>query len=341
MKAVQAHEPGRLEAVEIPEPQPAGDQAIVEVHYVGVCGTDMHAYRGSHPFVTYPRVLGHELSGVVAEVQRATPLPDGLQVGDPVIVEPYMNCGTCHMCRDGRPNACLHLKVLGVHIDGAMTRRIAVRADKLHRVPAGLSLRDAALAEPLGIGFHATARGRICPGQKVFVIGSGTIGRAALAGARQAEASVAISELIPVRIDAARRLGAELALDAADPAKMHRALLDWTAGKGPDVVVEAVGLPETIQQAFDLVRPGGTVVLVGMSNLPVSLLTKPIMAKELNIHASRNSTAVLDALLAALAGRQINADSFISHEIDLTDAPKVIPDMCENPQRYLKVLVKV
>ncbi len=122
---------------------------------------------------------------------------------------------------------------------------------------------------------------------------------------------------------------------------MIESLNEWTAGKGPDVVVEAAGTPETIQQAFDLARPGGTVVLVGMTNLPVALLTRPIMAKELDAYASRNSTAVLDGLLAALAGRRIDADPFISQEIRLADAPQVIPDMCENPHRYLKVLVSV
>lgn len=340
MNGVLAPRPGELGIADIVEPRPADDQAVIEVRYIGVCGSDMHAYKGTHPFVTYPRVLGHEISGILAAVPRdASLLRSGICVGDPVIVEPYINCGVCHMCQAGRPNACLQLKVLGVHIDGAMTRYIAVRADKILRIPDGLSLRDAALAEPLGIGFHAVNRGRIQKGQTVFVIGSGTIGRAVLAGARQAGARVAISELIEQRIDAARRLGAGLALNAADSAAMQTALLDWTAGKGPDVVIEAVGIPETIQQSFDIVRPGGAVVLVGMSNLPVPLLTKPIMAKELNVCASRNSTAVLDKILCTLAARRIDVDSFVSHEIPLADAPRIIPDMCENPYQYLKVLV--
>ncbi len=121
---------------------------------------------------------------------------------------------------------------------------------------------------------------------------------------------------------------------------MRRQLLDWTNGKGPDVVIEAAGTPETVQESFAIVRPGGTVVLVGMTNLPVPLATKPIMAKELSIYASRNSTGVLHELLTALAERRIDVDSFISQEIDLADAPRTIVDMCENPNDYLKVLVK-
>jgi L-gulonate 5-dehydrogenase len=342
MRAVLAEKAGRLRVVEIGEPRPAEDEALVEVRYIGVCGTDLHAYKGSHPFVTYPRVLGHEISGVLlAGPREGSLLPAGIRVGDPVIVEPYIHCRTCHMCRAGRANACLRLQVLGVHIDGAMTERIAVRADKVHRVPDGLSLRDAALAEPLGIGFHAVRRGMIGRGQTVFIIGSGTIGRSVLAGAKQAGAQVAISELIEARIEAARRAGADLALDAKDAARMQQELLRWTDGKGPDVVVEAVGIPETIQQAIDVARPGGVVVLVGMSNLPVPLVTKPIMAKELNVCASRNSTGVLGELLGALAAGQIKAEPFVSHEIGLADVPAVLPDMCENPYRYLKVLVKV
>lgn len=340
MKALQAAQPGTLAVVEIADPRPSNDEAVVEVHYVGICGTDMHAYKGSHPFVTYPRVLGHEISGVLVAPPRSATLPDGLAVGDNVVIEPYINCGACHMCAAGRPNACLQLKVLGVHIDGGMARRVAVRADKLFRVPEGLSLRDAAMAEPLGIGFHAVRRGGIGAGQKVFVIGSGTIGRAVLAGAMQAGARVAISELLAPRLEAARRLGAELVLDAADPAAMHRALLEWTGGKGPDVVVEAAGTPETVQQCFELARPGGVVALVGMTSLPVSLVTRPIMAKELNVYASRNSTGVLEPLLAALASRRIEAGAFVSHEIGLADAPRVILQMCEHPEQYLKVLVR-
>jgi L-gulonate 5-dehydrogenase len=341
MRAVQARQPGHLQLVDLPEPRPASDEAIIEIRCIGICGSDLHAYNGSHPFVTYPRVLGHECSGVLVEAPRGGGLPAEMKVGDGVVIEPYIHCRQCHMCRAGRPNACLQLKVLGVHVDGTMTERMAVRADKLHRVPEGLSLRSAALAEPLGVGFHAAGRGRIAAGQKVFVIGSGTIGRSVLAAAKQAGAFVAVSERIRRRIEAARRLGADLALDANDPGGMIESLNDWTAGKGPDVVVEAAGTPETIQQAFDLARPGGTVVLVGMTNLPVRLTTRPIMAKELDVYASRNSTGVLDGLLAALAGGRIDADSFISHEIRLADAPQAIPDMCENPDRYLKVLVRV
>lgn len=342
MKAVRAEQPGRLVVADVAEPAPGADEAVIEVRYIGVCGSDMHAHKGTHPFVTYPRVLGHEISGVLAaEPANKILLPGNIRVGDPVIVEPYINCRTCHMCRAGRPNACLELKVLGVHVDGGMTERIAVRADKLRRVPEGLSLRDAAMAEPLGIGFHAVRRGQIARGQKVLVIGAGTIGRAVMAGAKQAGATVAISELIARRIEVATRCGADLTLDATDPAKMQQALAEWTNGKEPDVVVEAAGTPETVQQCFALVRPGGTVVLVGMTNLPVTLATKPIMAKELNVYASRNSTGVLEELLAALAARTIDAEPFISHEITLSDAPRVIADMCERPQEYLKVLVKV
>jgi 2-desacetyl-2-hydroxyethyl bacteriochlorophyllide A dehydrogenase len=342
MKAILAEQAGRLGVVEIGEPQPTEEEALVEVHYVGLCGTDMHAYKGSHPFLTYPRVLGHEISGVLlAGPKEPQRLPTGIHVGDPVVVEPYINCRTCHMCRAGRTNACLQLKVLGVHIDGAMTQRIAVRADKVHRVPDGLSLRDAALAEPLGIGFHAARRGMVRAGQTVFIIGAGTIGRSVLAAAKQAGARTAISELIEQRIEAARRMGADLTLDAHDAAAMQRELLRWTDGEGPNVVIEAAGVPETVQQAIDAARPGGTVVLVGMTSLPVTLLTRPLMAKELNVYASRNSAAVLDELLAALAARRIAADSFVSHEIELSDVPAVLPDMCENPQRYLKVLVRV
>jgi len=352
MKAIQAIKPGELRLVDVPEPQPRDDEALIEVRYAGICGSDLHGYRGVHPFMTYPRLLGHEIAGVVLSAPRKAAAAAGqIKPGDRVIVEPYLNCRTCHMCQAGRTNACVGMQVIGVHVDGGMCERLAIRANKLHRVPEHVSLKHAALVEPLGIGFHAVQRGKIRPGQKVYIIGAGPIGLSVLAAAKMAGASVAISDLIDKRLGVARQLGAELALDAVDQAGLSSQLKDWTGGIGPDVVIEAAGrgpqiirgtqLPDTIVSAFEAVRPGGTVVLVGMKTQPVELVTRPIMAKELDVYASRNSVGLYGRILDALAAVQVRADALISHEIRLADVPEVIPAMCDDLAGYLKVLIRI
>jgi len=344
MRAIRVDSPGQITLCEAPVPEPAADEALVAVRYVGICGTDIHAYRGSHPFLTYPRILGHEIAGHV-EVPPSRP-PAGsqpLRSGDPVIVEPYINCNRCHMCLSDRYNACLNLQVLGVHRDGGMAEYVSVRADRIHKVPDGLDLSRAVLTEPLSVGAHAVRRSGIdaCNDRSVLVIGAGPIGLAAVAACRLQDARVAVTDLIESRLERARALGAELCLRADDREELAKALLEWTAGIGPRCVIEAVGLPETIQQACLLVRAGGTVVLVGMTNRQLNFATNIIMAKELDIYASRNSLQMFGHILQAMLTGRIDPEPFISHIVDLEQVPDLIPDMARKPADYLKVLVKV
>ena len=171
MRAIVCAEPGRLERIEWPAPEPAPGLVAVDVKAVGICGTDFHILEGTHPFLAYPRVMGHELSGIVVGGAGSADLAPGT----PVVINPYLSCGHCVACRKGKPNCCATLKVLGVHIDGGMCERILVPEENLY--PAGdLSLRDAAMIEFQAIGAHAVHRSALVKGDRVLVVGAGPIG---------------------------------------------------------------------------------------------------------------------------------------------------------------------
>jgi len=172
MLHIVLEKPGQFAAIDLPEPAAVPGTALVRVHRIGVCGTDLHAFAGKQPFFTYPRVLGHELG---VEVIDPGDEPSGLKVGDRCSVEPYLNCGHCIACRRGKPNCCTSLQVMGVHTDGGMCERILMPEGNLY--PADdLSFRDAAMVEFLAIGAHAVWRSEIKPGDRVLVVGAGPIG---------------------------------------------------------------------------------------------------------------------------------------------------------------------
>ena len=201
MLQVTLQTPGQLVAADAGLPTAAAGEALVRVHRVGVCGTDLHAFRGRQPFFSYPRVLGHELGVEVVE-------PGGsgeIRRGDRCAVEPYLNCGSCIACRTGRPNCCTSLSVLGVHQDGGMREVIAVPARKLHRSDR-LSYEQLALVETLAIGAHAVERATLEPGEFALVIGAGPIGVSVVQFARAAGAKVAVVDTSTARLDLCRRL---------------------------------------------------------------------------------------------------------------------------------------
>ncbi|HLV80692.1 MAG TPA: alcohol dehydrogenase catalytic domain-containing protein, partial [Chthonomonadaceae bacterium] len=180
----------------VPKPQIGAEEALVRIRRIGVCGTDLHAFRGRQPFFSYPRVLGHELSGEIAEI---TPNARGLAVGERVAIEPYLACGTCRPCRSGRYNCCARLEVLGVHRDGGMQEWLAVPVRLLHASPT-LSLEQLALVETLGIGYHAVERGAPAAGEWVVVVGAGPIGLAVMQFALVAGAQVIAVDRLPSRL---------------------------------------------------------------------------------------------------------------------------------------------
>jgi threonine dehydrogenase-like Zn-dependent dehydrogenase len=249
--------------------------------------------------VTYPRVPGHEIAGVVEAV--GAEVPDTVRAGAAVTVVPYTACGACAACRRGRVNTCRHNRTLGVQRDGAMTALVAVPWTAVLEAD-GLSPSALALVEPLSVGAHAVARGRVAPGDVVAVLGTGAVGLGAVAAAARAGATVVAVDVDDRKLDTARRAGATHALNSRATA-LHEQLHELTGGDGPDVVIEAVGHPETFVAAVAEVAVAGRVVFIGYAKAPVTFDTTLFVRKELDVLGSRNATAadfreVIDLLRA-------------------------------------------
>lgn len=336
MRAIVCPEPGRLERVERPMPEPAPGLVAVDVKAVGICGTDFHILEGTHPFLAYPRVMGHELSGVVAG-GAASP---ELAPGTPVVINPYLSCGHCVACRKGKPNCCATLEVLGVHIDGGMCERILVPEENLY--PAGgLSLRDAAMIEFQAIGAHAVRRAGIEKGDRVLVVGAGPIGVGAGIFARLAGGVVTLMDLSERRLAfLADQLGFGDAIVAGEGALAE--IDRVTGGDRYDIVLDATGSARAMEGSFAFVANGGTLVFVGVRNADITFSDPEFHRKEMTLKATRNATrADFDTVIAAVRAGHVPMDALNTHGGALDDLPAIMPAWLHAPELPLKAVVTV
>jgi 2-desacetyl-2-hydroxyethyl bacteriochlorophyllide A dehydrogenase len=338
MLTISLEAPGKFVALpDTPAPEVPAGHALVRVHRIGICGTDLHAYRGRQPFFNYPRILGHELG--VEVVEPGDPAA-GLARGDRCSVEPYLNCGRCVACRRGKPNCCTQLKVLGVHTDGGMRPLIAVPAHKLHR-SAVLSYDQLALVETLGIGAHAVERAEPASGEYVLVIGAGPIGLSVVQFAQAAGARVAVMDTSARRLEFCRRqLGIELLVDAAAPDAEAR-ILELGGGEGPTIVFDATGNAASMTAAFKRPAAGGKLVFVGLVQGDLTFNDPEFHRRELTVFASRNARPeTFRAIIAAIEAGRIDTSPWITHRLTLADVPATFESVAADPT-LLKAMVSV
>lgn len=283
----------------------------MRVARVGICGTDLHAYRGRQPFFTYPRILGHELGVEVLALGPGTE-QSGLRIGDHCAVEPYLNCGVCNACRRGKTNCCEQLRVLDVHQDGGMRETLLVPAHKLHRSDK-LPLEHLAVVEMLCIGAHAVRRTQLEPGEPALVIGAGPIGLGVAQFARLAGADVAVLEISAQRraFCEAHLPGVRVAAPGAAPADTAR---DLFQGDLPTAVFDATGNAQSMMAAFGLVANGGRLTLVGLVQSDLTFHDPEFHRREMTLLSSRNATGEdFAAVIAALESGQVNLAPWITH----------------------------
>jgi 2-desacetyl-2-hydroxyethyl bacteriochlorophyllide A dehydrogenase len=322
-------EPGRLRVERRPAPRRAPDHALVRPLRVGICGTDFHIFEGKHPFLQYPRVMGHELAVEVIEA----PGEGELKAGEVCAVNPYLACGQCRACRMGRPNCCLHLSVLGVHQDGGMTELLSLPASSLIRAP-GLSADECATVEFLAIGAHAVRRGAVGQGDRVLVVGAGPIGLGAALFARLSGAEVALYDLDAVRSAAVGAIAGVTALPEGNaPAEV---------GDGFDVVFDATGNPRSMERAFDFTGHGGRLVLVSVVNEAITFRDPDFHRKELTLLASRNATRQdFERVLEAIREGEVAAKRLITHRTGLVDAARDLPRWATDKSGLIKALIEI
>jgi 2-desacetyl-2-hydroxyethyl bacteriochlorophyllide A dehydrogenase len=335
MRAIVCTEPGRLELIRRPLPVADERRIPVDIKAIGICGTDFHIFEGTHPFLEYPRVMGHELAGVVADGT-----PGRLPPGTRVVINPYLACGGCIACRKGKPNCCTRLQVLGVHIDGGMCERLLLPEENLYAADH-LSLRDAAMVEFQAIGAHAVRRSELRPGDRVLVVGAGPIGVGTSIYARLAGGEVTLLDVSESRLDYVRdRLGFARTIIAGPngPDEMRH----QTDGDLYDIVFDATGVARAMEGSFAFAASGGTLVLVGVLKADITFSDSEFHRREMTVKATRNATRQdFETVMAAMERGDVPMDALNTHAGTLDELPEAMPAWLRSKTPPLKAIVTV
>ncbi|MFQ8430014.1 zinc-binding alcohol dehydrogenase family protein [Amaricoccus sp. W119] len=334
MKALICEEPGRLALISCSEPVRASGEVLVRIRHVGICGTDFHIFGGKHPFLEYPRVMGHELSGTVEEA------PEGSEFrpGDPVYIVPYLSCGTCQACRIGLTNACRDINVLGVHRDGGMAELLSV--PEANVVPTGdIDLRDGAMIEFLAIGAHGVKRGAIAARDRVLVTGAGPIGMSATIFAKARGAHVTVMDMREDRLAFARDgLGADGILIADGEAEANAERM--TGGEWFDVVIDATGAAQPIERGFGFLAHGARYVLLSVVRQDIRFSDPEFHKREATLIASRNAQPDDFAeVVAQMRAGRVPTRALNTHRGDLSDGVALFQDWSRPEAGVIKAIL--
>lgn len=314
--------PGRFRAREVPAPIVAAGQVLVRMERVGVCGSDFHAFAGSHPIYTYPRVIGHELSGVVVD---APTNEKGIRSGDRCAIEPYMSCGKCRACTMGRNNCCEHIQLLGIHVDGGMQEYLSVPLILLHKSNR-LSLDQLALVETLGIGAHAVVRSGLKQGEEALIVGAGPIGIAVAQFATAVGAKVHIVERNEWRRAFLEGMGYTASLTAED--------------RQADAVFDATGSAVAMGNSLGQVATGGRLVYVGLTKDPVCFDDSLFHRKEVTLIASRNSYGQFPRIIKLIEEGKIDTSHWITDRLSLSEVASQFQSL-PTRQTLIKAIVNI
>jgi threonine dehydrogenase-like Zn-dependent dehydrogenase len=333
VKAVVLKESGVAAVETVADAREVAEEVMLKVRMIGLCGSDLNSFRGKNPMVTFPRIPGHEIGATVVSGSHS------LLPGTDVTVVPYTHCGACTSCLRGRTNACQFNQTLGVQRDGALTEYLSVPASKL--ITGNLSVKELCLVEPLTVGFHAIARGRVTSADTVAVIGCGGVGLGAVAGSHERGATTIGIDVDEGKLALAKLAGAKHTINTKTE-NLHERLMEVTNGRGPDVVVEAIGLPQTFVAAVEEVAFTGRVVYIGYTKEPVAYETRLFVQKELDVLGSRNALPEdFEAVVRMLEEKRFPVDAAVSLIIPMEAVPKALEAWSANPSQVQKILVSL
>lgn len=337
MKTLVCSRPGDLEYRSVPEPVLAAANAILRIKRIGICGTDLHAFEGTQPYFNYPRVLGHELAAELVECNYLS----GFEIGEPVTIVPYFNCGSCIACRSDKPNCCVHIKVCGVHIDGGMTEYLSVPSYSLVH-GSGLNIDELALVEPLAIGAHGIARAGVKEGDHVLVIGAGPIGLGTMEFARIAGAKVIAMDVNADRLQFCKdKLKVDHVVNAVSEDTIGR-IRDITGGDMPAVVIDATGSQKAINNGFQYMAHGGKYILIGLQKGEISFSHPEFHKREGTLMSSRNATkADFEQVIIAMKNKLIDPLNYITHRIDFSGLKVEFPSLIKPETGVIKAMVSI
>ncbi len=327
--------PGELayRGMDFPIPKPG--ELILKMTHLGICGTDLHAYEGNQPFFNYPRILGHELAAVVEDSCGNKEFKHG----EAVTIIPYFQCGKCIVCRKGKTNCCVSLQVFGVHIDGGMKEYISVHASALVK-SSGLTGEQLALTEPLAIGAHGVRRAEIKENETVLVIGAGPIGLGTIAMAKLAGAQVIAMDISPSRLSFAKGFcKADAVINPISENPLEK-LMEMTKGDMPDVIIDATGNRNAINQGFSYISHGGRYVLIGLQKEEIVFSHPEFHKREATLMSSRNATREdFDFVISCIREKRIDPLHFITNRVAFNDLAKEFPGWIGTGNNVIKAMV--
>jgi 2-desacetyl-2-hydroxyethyl bacteriochlorophyllide A dehydrogenase len=337
MKALICTEPGKFDYIERAMPEPEAGRAILKIKRIGICGTDLHAFKGTQPFFSYPRILGHELAVDVVDTGGA----EGFVVGEAVTFIPYFNCGKCIACRNGLPNCCAEIKVCGVHVDGGMAEYLSVPTYALVK-SEGLGYDALALIEPLAIGAHGVRRANVQPGEFVLVIGAGPIGLGTMEFARIAGAKVVALDINDQRLQfCVDKLKVTNTINGAEEDALAR-LKEITNGDMPTVVIDATGSLKAINDGLQYLAHGGRFVLIGLQKEAFSFSHPEFHKRETTLMSSRNATrADFEHVIDSMKKGLVDPTTYITHRVKFDGLKDVFETWLDPATGVIKAVVGV
>lgn len=339
MRTAAFVKPGEMKLRDAPEPEPGAGQAVVAVSYCGICGSDLHEYAAEGPSIraagVFQPVMGHEFTGTITALGEGV---NGLREGDPVVVHPGATCGTCWHCTHGAANVCAQQLGTGYMLPGGYAERCLVQASQCLLIPGEEWLEKAALTEPFAVALRAVNRGQMQPGETVFIAGGGPIGLLSLIAARRKGAgTIILSEPAESRRELALKLGADHALDTAQPASLK--VRELTGGMGADLSIEAVGIPPAMDDALAATRRAGRIVIAGSFDLPYTIGLLNLIVQEQSIVATFGYVEEFAEARDLICSGEVDVSPLISRTVALADVPQTFEDMTRSRDDYQKVLV--
>jgi L-gulonate 5-dehydrogenase len=336
MKVGIVETPGVLKLAEREIPKiKNGDDVLVKVKRVGICGSDIHILHGKNPFAVYPRVWGHEFVGEVADTGAGV---KSVKKGDRIVVEPILYCGNCYACRQERPNVCVDLKVFGVHTDGGCAEYVIVPEANAHILPEGLNWDEAALIEPFTIGAQACYRGNVREGDHVLVMGAGTIGLTAASIAKLYGAVVIVADLVDEKLTYAKSRGADYVINSGRE-DLFKRVLEITGGTGPNVTIDAVCIKKTFEDAVLVTSTAGRVVELSFNETPSEIAPVNIIKKELTVCGSRLQTKRFPVVIDFIKSGKLPLAGFVSKIYPVSQMAEAFEYTEKNNASVRKVLI--
>ncbi len=338
MKVLCVEKPKSILIKDIDKPTLIDNHAIIKMKSCGICGSDITAYLGSNPTMTYPMIgLGHEGCGIVEDIGEND---KGIKIGDKVVLEPYVSCGQCHMCKEGRYNNCVDIRVCGVHKSGMMSEYFLHPINFIHKIPDSIDFARATTIEPLAIALHGTSRAKVKSSDYCVIFGAGIIGLYCAFACLEKGATPILIDVLDKRLDRAKSLGIEYVFNSSN-GDIVEYLKKVTNDKLPEAMIDCSGNHSVLQQMHNYVCHGATIALVGWAHDCVSINTIMLTRKEIDVCPSRNSSNKFEQSIKMIEEMKLPFDKTITKVINLDDVQSVIEDMIDNPSDYMKVVVSI